>query len=92
MDLELLDLAFDSFVYSCFRGGKILNLYSRNDDFVLLTSISAGLGEETEIDTRPRRLYLVVRLSRGVDGFKVECVRTVPYRTVSSQDFFLLLC
>ncbi|KAH8116942.1 Non-repetitive/WGA-negative nucleoporin C-terminal-domain-containing protein [Phellopilus nigrolimitatus] len=68
LDLELLDIAFDS-----------------QNDFILLTSFNPGLEDESGMDTRPRRFYVVARLSRDGRTFTVKALRTVPYQTISSD-------
>ncbi|THH12017.1 hypothetical protein EW145_g257 [Phellinidium pouzarii] len=59
--------------------------FDLQNDLVLLISFNAGLEDESGMDTRPRRFYVVVRLSRNDDKFKVEAIRTVPYQTISSD-------
>ena len=55
------------------------SLNSRQKEPVLLISFNAGLEDESSIDTRPRRIYAVIKLTQELE---VALVRTVPYETV----------
>ena len=46
---------------------------------ILLVSFNAGYEGESSVDTRPRRVYAVLRMTRELE---VALVRTVPYDTV----------
>ncbi|EJD02313.1 uncharacterized protein FOMMEDRAFT_124682 [Fomitiporia mediterranea MF3/22] len=58
--------------------------FDAEDHLVLLASFSAGVDNESSIDTRPRRHYVVVRMKRE-DNMQFAGIRTVPYQTISSD-------
>lgn len=47
-----------------------------------MASFNAEQEEESTIDTRPRRHYIIVRLVKEGERFEVAGIRTVPYKTV----------
>lgn len=86
LDLELLDIAFDAYdlPLSCVFCHADYMCSCRQDFLVLLASFNAGLEDESGMDTRPRRFYVVVRMKRE-DHLEVASIRTVPYQTVSES-------
>ena len=45
----------------------------------------AGLEDYSDIDTRPRRFYAIVKSGETNGQFIVESVRPVPYQTVRKR-------
>lgn len=65
---------------------ELLDLkFNPQKEFVILASYNAEQEEESIIDTRPRRYYIVVRIAREGEKFEVMGIRTVPYQTISSD-------
>lgn len=52
-----------------------------DDDPVLFSSFNAGYEDDSGIDTRPRRYYIIVKMRKG-ETLEVVSIRTVPYQTV----------
>ncbi|KAI5123360.1 hypothetical protein M0805_001781 [Coniferiporia weirii] len=90
---EITELLFNSLVETFpnidLEAGLDLELldiaFDLQNELVLLISFNAGQEDDSGMDTRPRRFYVIVRLSRDDDKFTVEGVRTVPYQMISSD-------
>lgn len=83
LDLELLDLAIERYARlilgldSC-----VLNSLSSSGKLVILASY-AGKDDKTVMDiVEPRRIYALLRISHGLDSFKIESISSVPYQSV----------
>ena len=83
LDLELLDLAVDRFVFFRYQCSPQINLFISSGKLLVLTSHGdTGEHEEMNYNSTPRRIYYVAQISMSSGLLQVQKLIGVPYQSV----------